>query len=901
MLNESDKHDFMIPPSDSVFMSEAELRKSLPQETRFIKLQPKAECLIETREEFLEFLLSPAGSTQIVDNQRSYLPINYLVSDDALFTPAEFFQKKNEKYRELVERREKLSFEFYRMLVDWMLENDIITPDFNALDFKRGYYSWGVPGVRSDIYSVNESSSLARILHSTVENNEKISATVHFFGNDGKLDPPLTKGQKLMLSEELVNSQAAQLEQGEICLVTSCSWVANKFISMECAGFKLDFDDTHRRIFTTKPADEYVNPILQIRAIGGSELDVRFYNTVRRETRDAYWRNLIFSACVEHLVKKTTVDTDKSSFKAVQEGLSLSPSAAIRYIIARLALKENHRVDEYRDSPIEGKDEATSELLNAYQAAYQFLPNMLSVQPEDFEVNTFSEVFGADPFLVTDIIENIISGDQNIDDIESGYIADRSVNVAGIRSAIEFAVTKLGYSVDEVINTVAGFDPYTNDCLSFHKDGIGKLNVSIPVRDHQERAYAGEVMSYKALCASSALSWHCVMTAMAEPGDYKGRHCAARVLAWTHRVTPNATQPYQPRIEDAIRSLVMSSIEKLESDIERDMAIQCADIAVANILFDVRINQKKVFTLPDFLGGAAVTIPDATFDEIQASKNFYEQLESTYGLSDRAVDGNDILFYFVNARITPHYVIPNKNAKIAEVPFLPHWRDISEKPELMQKYSKTFPVPWFKGYGQIYHSMSAALPAKENPMDEKPSLTSPYSLRVYSKALDMYRAEALEARTHHILTPPSLIEIAQPYFYKKRPDKPCEPEHFREKWLHSPPRMLTRDDVDARDGVGGNFLEEFKPCVSWVKRFTLDDFMLLPQEIAYDIFAACGNRIRAVQYLGDSVRFLDGYIHNFREAAIDDAKYAVIKTSDGTYIPFLNGRIAKTDTRAFGG
>ena len=96
-------------------------------------------------------------------------------------------------------------------------------------------------------------------------------------------------------------------------------------------------------------------------------------------------------------------------------------------------------------------------------------------------------------------------------------------------------------------------------------------------------------------------------------------------------------------------------------------------------------------------------------------------------------------------------------------------------------------------------------------------------------------------------------------------------------------------------------LEEVKPCVYWVKRFTLEDYIQLPRDVAYDIFSECGDRIKAVQYLGDSIRFLDGYTHNFRESDIDDAKYAVIKTSGGTYIPFMNGKIAKTDSRAFGG
>lgn len=900
-LSEEEKHDSMIPPGESEYMSELELRAALPNEDRYIKLGPKNEIPIKTRDEFISFLLSTPASAQIADNPQSYLPLNYLVSDEALFTHSEYFNKRNEKYRELIERREKLSFECYRRLVDWMMEVGVISPDFTALDFKRGYYSWGVPGIQTQLLSVKEESVDVRILHSTVTNNEKTSAAIHCFGRDGKMNPPLLKGQILTADQNWIDEQIKMLEPDELYLVTSRCPVKNKVITMECAEFTLEFDEHNRRIQQREPASEHVTPILQIRSAAGGELDVKYFNTVRQEIRDAYWKDIVFSACVEHLIQKTTVETDKSSFKAIQEGLSLSPAAAIRYIIACLALRENHHVDLGHEGPIDGNDEDSAELLNAYQAAYQFLPDMLSVHPEDFDIHTFSEVFGADPFQVSDIIDSIMSGDQNIDDIESGYIADRSVSSTAIRSVIDFAAEKMGYSVNEIIDAVIRFDPHTDACLSFQKEGVGKLKTLIPVRRRQEAAYDGEVLNYKALSASTALSWHYVLAAMAEPGKNAGRHCAARILVWTHRKTSDAMQPSQPKIENTLRELVLGSIEALTSEFERNMAIRCADIVVANMLFEARLNRKQEFTLPPFFGGKTVIIPDETLEEIRRSKNFDEKLESTFGLSDHAVDGGDIHFHFVNARITPHHIIPNKGVRIDEIPFLPLWWNPKELPDYNERYMKCFPEPDFEGYGGKYYVMSVALPSQENANDEDPSLNSPYSLRNYYRALETYHAEAIEKKDHHILTPPSLAEIAQPYFYKKRSEIPCEATDFLSKWIHSPPRTLTRDNAKTEDDIGGNLLEEVRPCVSWVKGFTLDDYTQLPQEVAYDIFSACGDRIKAVQYLGDSVRFMDGYTHNFRESDIDNAKYAVFNTSGGTYIPFLNGKIAKTDSRAFGG
>jgi hypothetical protein len=321
---------------------------------------------IKTRAEFLEFLMSPLGSTQITENPMSYLPINYFVSDDALFTHEEYFHKNNYNYRERIESREKLSFGCYRRLVDWMLEMNIITPDYDALDFKRGYYSWGVPGIRTKILSIEEKTCFERVTHSTIKNNKNTVGTVHYFGRDGILTPSLKDGQELIIGKEGVAVRARILESDEIAIAASTSPAENKVIVMNCDGFTLEFDDTNRRIRLKDTAKEYVDPILQIRATGGDKLDSKFFNTVRQEPKDAYLNDLILSACVEQLIQKTTVETEKSSFNAVQEGLSLSPAAAIKYIIAQLALGAGHCVDIYRDRPIGGYDEETNEILNAY-------------------------------------------------------------------------------------------------------------------------------------------------------------------------------------------------------------------------------------------------------------------------------------------------------------------------------------------------------------------------------------------------------------------------------------------------------------------------------------------------------------------------------------------------------
>jgi hypothetical protein len=455
----------------------------------------------------------------------------------------------------------------------------------------------------------------------------------------------------------------------------------------------------------------------------------------------------------------------------------------------------------------------------------------------------------------------------------------------------------MGYSIDDIVDAVTGFDPHADACLSFEKEGIGKLKIEIPVRNYQETAYAGEVMNYKALSASTALTWSYVLTAMTEPGKNEGRHCAARILVWKHKDASDSKTVSQPKIENALKDLVMSSIAEMKNDTERNAAVRYSDIIVANMLFEARLSSKTSFTLPSFLGGKTVTIPSAIFYDILQSRNFEEKVESTFGLCDYAVDGSDILFYFVNARITPHRIIPNRGMQILEMPFLALWWDLQDKPNHLARYESHLPEPGFRGYGSIYYAISAAL---KNDPNADPSLTSPYSLRVYNSLLEEYHAKAMQTKNHHILKPPSLAEMAQPYFYEKRPDIPCEAKDFHSKWILTPPRVLT-DEVKVSEGANTNILEEIRHCVTWVRGFALDDYLSLSQEIAYDIFSACGDRIKAVQYLGDSVRFLDGYTHNFRlNQDIDDAKYAVFKTSGGTYIPFLNGKIAKSD-RALGG
>jgi hypothetical protein len=106
--------------------------------------------LIVTRESFIKFLDEyQVGGMTLFD----YLPLNYLVSQEVLFSPDELRKAENRKYRNIIQNRRKLNIRQFNKLIDFLKKETGLRDDFTAQELMEKYYTWGICGMRFKPYS----------------------------------------------------------------------------------------------------------------------------------------------------------------------------------------------------------------------------------------------------------------------------------------------------------------------------------------------------------------------------------------------------------------------------------------------------------------------------------------------------------------------------------------------------------------------------------------------------------------------------------------------------------------------------------------------------------------------------------------------------------------------------
>lgn len=103
---------------------------------------------IETREEFLEYIDTVVGKGK----EEDFLPINYFVHPNALFSLEEYKDPKNGMYVQKLTDRRNLSMMQFNNLRDWALANGLKS-DFKPIDFLSFYFQWGLCGLRVSVLS----------------------------------------------------------------------------------------------------------------------------------------------------------------------------------------------------------------------------------------------------------------------------------------------------------------------------------------------------------------------------------------------------------------------------------------------------------------------------------------------------------------------------------------------------------------------------------------------------------------------------------------------------------------------------------------------------------------------------------------------------------------------------
>lgn len=115
---------------------------------------PPAEFVITTRKDFLDYL----RSYEAYPREEDFLPLNYFVSPEARFTVEEYFSGQYAEYIKTINSRRTMSIKKFHGLVAWMeskgLPKTAVFTDI--LDF---YFSWGIDGLNETFVSKKKKNS----------------------------------------------------------------------------------------------------------------------------------------------------------------------------------------------------------------------------------------------------------------------------------------------------------------------------------------------------------------------------------------------------------------------------------------------------------------------------------------------------------------------------------------------------------------------------------------------------------------------------------------------------------------------------------------------------------------------------------------------------------------------
>ena len=142
----------MMLEMDVCALSEAEAAEYFTRDVQFNLVELSAgNITIHTREEFIEYLNTYIRLEQAKLAASEFVPINYFVAPEALFTLEEVqTDARIQYYMSVIERRRVLkSFEAYKNLIKFLQKETGLSENCTPDEVKAAYLSWGLCGIKT--------------------------------------------------------------------------------------------------------------------------------------------------------------------------------------------------------------------------------------------------------------------------------------------------------------------------------------------------------------------------------------------------------------------------------------------------------------------------------------------------------------------------------------------------------------------------------------------------------------------------------------------------------------------------------------------------------------------------------------------------------------------------------
>jgi hypothetical protein len=781
-------------------LSMDELRSQIVRPADTGMTLPDGEYLIFTRQELLNYL-----DAYDENNTVDFLPLNYFVHPDALFTWDEFFSFANGKYTAIIERRRDMSVLKFTKLVNWALTKGLAS-DFSSIDLVNFYFQWGVDGLNVPIYKrTQEDKTIALNANKSIvgdtrdilsrqgykyndsffvdKDNNVHSPNNEFYSHKWRFDVP----------ENVLINMRRGIDADEVRLVPVVRYLTVKVTTLQTQYGDIEFDNNTLLIAGYKAKSLIVRDV-------GSDSDTihpMYWNPNTWEERKALSFLKIISA---ELVKSRTVMVDVSSYRALLE-VGCGPCDAIY----KIWLVRCQEVDASEESPL-------SEFMEDTAEADDKKDKLFLTKHDIYDYLSGAEIHPAKQKF----IESVIEGETLIDNVAQGQGLDSRATPSRYYDDFHALYKIWGISPEEIYRAVKSLGE-DDDNLTFKKDGF-KFNIKVETFDNMYKGFLLDKRDYRIKQADTAGILMYVTRIARELGsEYAKRHVAVEYLAANCENANKESGPIVNSLKEMYRNNVdASTLSPQKKELAKTETSTWAAIAVFDLVM------KGVVKFPKNLGCDDYVVSNEERARIKGTMRL--GIDDTMSISNNIVTGPTSFDSFcVNACITPEYVIPAKGHSIPEVSLAALWHSkdnmSSEVRNILVKNGCLANVDdgqWTCLY------FNCAL----------------YNPGINTTGLDVYMREGEEERVKfpadvEFVTVTHPLHKQCPVLVKDaEPAKLSEPRQGAPKFRIGQLNILTKEDVRAFDEVQSLDEIEFSGIRKFTG-FTCDDFIQTNRDLKY--------------------------------------------------------------------
>lgn len=601
---------------------------------------PATEYSILTREEFLKYL----EGIEVYNLPEDYLPINYFVSPAARFSLNEYLDPANSRYVNIIESRRRMSLAKFDKLYKFLTDKGLIKGS-TAQDVLDAYFAWGIDGLNLELISRSRKRNHFILTpHAATQNTTPAIRTVNgLIDGRGSILPPLDKRDIVWNLPSRDPSYIDALTKG---LAPDDTTV----VTLQC-----NMDEEVTTLCSTSIDVNYSSKVLMIAGVSSPTISVQDPSDPENymnldyalpNKRQLLTDKLTIAAVAKELQKHRVVDYKISSWELLQLS-GFGPEEAVMHIANITGLSEPQDVKQLCVSL-----GAIHQYFETGSTLGVVLPNMSVVSNPD------------DAQDLDEMIENIIDGTINIDNLDAAKRLLLHLNVQELADKLECAHTVLGIPIKEICENVKALTP--EDKVLTFTNGIVKLTLNVGRIDPIREAVKKDLLQYEIASADTCANIFFVTRVATETGDEANRHVGFDSYCLVRDDVAPVIGKLRAEMEDLINT-------KIESASKRDNLLKNLYVIVLRQLMDILM--KGTIPYPSIFG-----IPTKNADpaDVRLLRNkALRRIESTvgYGIGSYTYDARTFKSYnyCVNAYITPFYVIPRSGCEIPENEFNAVW------------------------------------------------------------------------------------------------------------------------------------------------------------------------------------------------------------------------------------